>query len=233
MTVPRFTLTYWPIAFRACFISHMLAYRDIPFAIEDDPETIEDLMSRPPSAQDIPFIGPPVLRDDATNCTLSQMPAIALYLAPILELMPAAPADRAMALKVLMDCNDLLMEICRYNGTSMWEREAWIEFRGTRLPRWLAIFEQAVVRGHIGRDPLHFADIGVFALFGPLMRCLPALEPDVQRHAPKLHAHCGRIGAHRPLAAYITAEQTTYGDTYCAGQIEQSIRTMLALDAQG
>ena len=228
----RFELVYWPLPFRGCFVSYLFAWCDVPLKVVDDYEVIEALIERDPGEQPIPFVGPPLLRDRQTGQSLSQMPAIALYAAGELDLLPADPADLPLSMKVLMDCNDVLMEICRYNGSMMWEREEWIRFRGVRLPRWLRVFEESMVRGHIGRERVTFADIGVYALFGNLLRCLPELEPDVHAQAPGIHALCERIGSRETLAAFVATEEQRYGKLYCGGQIEASIRRMLEMDAR-
>ncbi len=227
----RFQLYYWPIPFRGCFVSYLFAYRGIPLLETSGFDEIRELLGTDPGEQDVPFMGPPMLRELKSGRALSQMPAIVLYVSRELDLMPDDPFDVAMAMKVLMDCNDVLMEICRYNGSMMWEREAWLRFRSERLPHWLQIFEESLKRGHTGNDDLSFADIGVFALFGNMMRCLPELEPDIQNHAPGVYAHCREIGSEPSLAAFVAEEQERYGNLYCGGQIEQSIRKMLAMDA--
>ncbi len=227
----RFKLYYWPIPFRGCFVSYLFAYRGVPLLEETSYEEIESLRSREPGEQDVPFVGPPVLRDLESGHTLSQMPAIVLYVSQELGFMPEDPFDVAMCMKVLMDCNDVLMEICRYNGSMMWEREAWTEFRSERFPRWLRIFEESLKRGYFGNDEVTFADIGVFALFGNMTRCLPELEQDLLTHAPGIHAHCQRIGSQPSLAEYVAGEEKKYGKLYCGGYIEKSIRRMLETDA--
>ena len=229
---PRFQLYYWPIPFRGCFVSYLFAYRGVPLLEASGFEEIEDLRSRAPSDQAIPFMGPPLLRDLESGRTLSQMPAIVLYVSRELDLVPEDPFDVAMCMKILMDCNDVLMEICRYNGSIMWEREEWTQFRAERFPHWLEIFEESLQRGHFGKDPAAFSDISVFALFGNMMRCLPELEPDVLKHAPGVHAHCQRIGSTPSLAEYVAGEAQRYGQLYCGGQIEKSIRRMSEMDAR-
>ncbi len=228
---PRFQLYYWPLPFRGCFVSYLFAYRDVPLLEEVNFEQNKNLMSQHPSEQDVPFMGPPVLRDLESGRALSQMPAIVLYVSRELDLMPEDPFDMAMCMKILMDCNDVLMEICRYNGSIMWEREQWNEFRSQRFPRWLDIFEESLKRGFLGEDPLSFADIGVFALFGNMTRCLPELEADLLQGAPGIHALCQRIGSKPSLAKFVTDEEQKYGKLYCGGQIEKSIRKMLEMDA--
>ena len=227
----EFELLYWPIPFRGCFVSYLFAYRGVPLLVESRFEDIEAMMDAPTEEQDVPFMGPPVLRDLRTGRVLSQMPAIVLYVSHELGLEPDDPFEMAMCMKVLMDCNDVLMEICRYNGSMMWEREPWQHFRTQRFPHWLRIFEESLNRGFFGKDPTSFADIGVFALFGNMTRCLPELDPDVLTHAPGIHAHCRRIGSTPSLAAYVAEQDRRYGDQYCGGQIEESIRRMLEMDA--
>lgn len=231
MSQPKYQLYYWPLPFRGCFISYLFAYRDVPLLEEASVEKIEHLISRCPSEQDFPFMGPPMLRELETGLTLSQMPAIVLYVSRELDLMPEDPFDVAMCMKVLMDCNDVLMEVCRYNGSMMWEHTKWVKFRSQRFPRWMQIFEESLKRGFIGKKAVSFADIGVFALFGNMIRCLPELEADLLNNAPGIHALCKRIGAKPSLAKYVADEDLKYGKLYCGGQIEKSIRKMLESDA--
>jgi glutathione S-transferase len=228
----RFQLYYWPIPFRGCFVSYLFAYRGVPLLMEASLEENKNLISRDPGEQAIPFMGPPVLRDLESGRTLSQMPAIVLYVAHELDLLPKDQFDAAMCMKVLMDCNDVLMEICRYNGSIMWSREEWTQFRSQRFPRWLRIFEESLKREFIGEKPVSFADVGVFALFGNMIRCLPELEADILAHAPETHALCLKIGSQSSLAEYVSEEEKKYGKLYCGGQIEASIRKMLAQDVE-
>ena len=227
----RFQLIYWPLPFRGAFVSYLFAYRDVPLLEGASFEQINELKDQHPGKQDVPFVGPPVLRELESNRALSQMPAIVLYVSRELGLMPDDSFEMAMAMKILMDCNDVLMEICRYNGSSMWTHEEWTQFRLQRLPRWMQIFEESLNRGYIGEDRVTFADIAVFALFGNMTRCLPELETDLLNHAPGIHALCKRIGSQPSLAAFVADEERKYGKLYCGGQIEESIRKMLEIDA--
>jgi glutathione S-transferase len=229
---PGFQLYYWPVPFRGCFISYLFAYRDVPLLEETSLETNAEAKNRRPGEQDIPYMGPPVLLDLESGQALSQMPAIVMYVSGRLDLIPQDPFDAALSMKVLMDCNDVLMEICRYNGSSMWTRDEWKQFRSQRLPRWMHIFEESLKRGFIGKHATSFADIGVFALFGNMTRCLPELEADLLDHAPGIHALCQKIGFQPSLAKYVADEEHKYGKRYCGGQIEKSIRKMLEMDAE-
>jgi glutathione S-transferase len=96
----------------------------------------------------------------------------------------------------------------------------------------MQIFEESLRRGLIGNHAKSFADVGVFALFGNMTRCLPELEGDLLEHAPGIHALCQEIGSQPSLANYVANEEQKYGKLYCGGQIEQSIRKMLEMDAE-
>lgn len=167
----KYKLHYWPLPFRRCFITYLFAYRDEPLQLVSDLEENLELKEQPPEKQSIPYMGPPVLTELESGFSISQMPAIVPYVSKDLGLLPDNPIDLAMAMKVLMDCNDVLMEICRYNGSYMWDRDTWTEFRSKRLPRWMHIFEEGIQRAHFGQVPYHFGDIAVYALFGNMARC--------------------------------------------------------------
>ncbi len=231
-TEPRFQLYYWPLPFRGAFVSYLFAYRGEPLLEITDYDEIIALKDQHPADQAIPFMGPPVLKDRETGQAFSQMPAIVLHVSRQLDFLPEDPIEQVMSMKVLMDCNDVLMEICRYNGSMMWERDEWLQFRSERLPHWMGIFEESLARGLLGSERVNFADIGTFALFGNMTRCLPELDGDLLNHAPKVHALCAKIGSQPSLAQYVAVEEQKYGSLYCGGQIEASIREMLKLDAE-
>lgn len=233
MSDAKYTLYYWPMAFRGCFISYQFAYKNEPLTLAGTWESIAAMNAEQPEEQNIPCTGPPVLFEHETGRYLSQTPAIILYAASKLGLAPADPYDTAMCLKVQMDCNDVLMEICRHNGSTMWTRDEWVQFRTKRLPRWMRVFEESVKRGFIGKEQVTFADISVFALFGTMTRCLPELDGDLLQHAPNVHQLCKRMGETPSLAKAVELDEQRAGKTYCGGQIEASIREMLAGDRQG
>ena len=55
---------------------YLFAFRDVPLLQENDYDVIAELKNRQPCDQDVPFMGPPVLRDTGSGRSLSQMPAI-------------------------------------------------------------------------------------------------------------------------------------------------------------
>ncbi|MDD1780752.1 glutathione S-transferase family protein [Enterovibrio sp. ZSDZ35] len=231
MSQPKFKLYYWPLPFRGSFISYQFAYKSEPLMMETDHSEIRAMISMPPEQQSMtPFTGPPLLVELNTGRSISQMPAIVLYVSEFLGLNPKDPFEAAMCMKILMDCNDVLMEFCRYNGEMMWDRDSWTSFRMARLPRWMKIFDEMFARGYLGKEQVSYADISVYALFGNMVRCFPELEPDLQKYAPNVYTHCKTISREPSLASLVDEQERMYGKLYCGGQIENSIRDMLALD---
>src|SRR5690348_10468763 len=90
--------------------------------------------------QPVPFMGPPVLVDRRTGVALAQMPAIVLYLGETLDLLPAEIGARALAMKIVLDANDIIDEITIDGGKQMWTAKRWDEFV-PRLQKWMRIFE--------------------------------------------------------------------------------------------
>ncbi|MEO0336420.1 MAG: glutathione S-transferase family protein [Pseudomonadota bacterium] len=231
MLEPRFRVHYWPFAFRGCFVTHLLSYREQEFELVDFEEVASQRRLNP-KEQKIPFMGPPLLEDKQTGLTLSQMPAILDYLGNTLDFAPKDKLHRALCSKVVMDCNDVLMEICRYNGSQMWNRSDWKSFRNERLPHWLAIFEESIRRGTLGQTEIHFADLATFALWANMMRCLPELETDIEKQAPNLVTLIGKVQTNESLQAFLKIEEEKFGNLYCGGHIEKSIRQMLKEDSR-
>ena len=77
------------------------------------------------------------------------MPAIVLYLSRPLRLRPPEDFQVALGIKIVLDCNDLLMEITNYNGNHMWTRERWEHFEKDRLVRWIEIFEATLKKSSV------------------------------------------------------------------------------------
>ncbi|WP_210317042.1 hypothetical protein [Oryzicola mucosus] len=83
------------------FVRALLAFAGQEWTETND-DFISNLMQGPASDTPAPFMGPPVLLDIETWFAVSQMPAIVHFLGETLELMPADPKLRALAMKVAM-----------------------------------------------------------------------------------------------------------------------------------
>ncbi|MEA1677657.1 glutathione S-transferase [Nitrospirillum sp. BR 11163] len=225
-----YTLYYWPVPFRGEFIRAILAHAGKSW---DEPEVsiLVEAMEMAPDEQPAPFMGPPVLVDPAANFTVSQMPAIALYLGDTLGLLPPSPQGRAMTLKTVADANDVIDEITLDGGREMWTPETWKAFV-PRLRRWMSIFEatgrhHGLQRDHglmLGGDTIGVADIVTATLWSTLRRVFPSIGTVLDETAPLVAALSRRIWRTPALAAWDKEFVRRHGDSYCGGQIEKSLK---------
>ena len=235
----NYKLYYWPIPFRGEFIRLILAERGEDY-IEADTEELLELKATDPADQPLPMLAPPFLHDLKNDIFINQMPVIVMYLSEKLGLLPRDNYKSAICLKLTLDSNDLLAELTNLNGSAMWEHEKWKTFRQQRLKHWFRIFEQTGrhfgLSQHqgflLGSDQLSTADLVTSALFGTMTRCLPELSDDFRTHAPNVYALCQRIAAFPNVNKFTEDQTQKYGNSYCGGQIEKSIRSMLAEDSK-
>jgi glutathione S-transferase len=226
-------LAYWPIMFRGQFVRAVLAHAGATWD-ERDPDAVADMMADDPEDQAVPFMGPPVLTDREAGVTLAQMPAILAYLGGKHALLPEDPARRALTHKAIADANDVLYEMTRHNGAQMWTDAAWAEYR-PRLGRWMAIFEETGRRHGLtaetgtllGSARPGLADLVAHVLWGTMTDSLPALRPMLDETAPALAALSDRIGTRPEQADLRARSREAFGEAWCGGQIEASLRAAL------
>ncbi|MEM6461193.1 MAG: glutathione S-transferase [Pseudomonadota bacterium] len=228
-----YTLYYWPIPFRGQPIRSVLAHVGASWQ-EADFEAIDALKSGPPAEQPIPHMAPPVLVDHGADITLAQMPAILTYLGGKHGLVPDASEKRAMTDKIIADSNDVLYEMTLYNGAQMWTDKKWKAFE-PRLERWMTIYEATGRRFGIetdrgfmlGTETAGVADLTAAVLWDTMTRKLPSLRPVLERTAPCIAGLCARIAAMPQQQDLVAQSDAEYGDLWCAGQIEASLRGVL------
>lgn len=228
-----YTLYYWPIPFRGQFVRTALAHVG---AVWDEPgmDAVMRLKDASPSAQDIPHMGPPVLVDHAAEFSISQTPAILAYLGEKHGLIPSDAKLKALTAKICADCEDILYEMTRHNGAQMWTEERWAAYR-PRLSKWMAIYEETGRRHGLteksgwmlGTATLSLADLSTYTLWAVMTTQLPALRPQLLEAAPAIIGLCDRVGALPEQAALWTRSAETYGDTWCEGEIEASLRSVV------
>ncbi len=227
-----YDLYYWPVPFRGQFIRAILAYAGKSWDEHDSGE-IGKLMSADPSDQPVPFIGPPVLIDHGAKVTLSQMPAIALYLGETLGLVPDTADGRAIAAKIVNDANDVIDELTLDGGREMWTADKWEAFV-PRLQRWMKIWDATGRRNGledeggflIGTGEASIADIVTSTLWSTMSDRFPAIAVLFDEAAPRIAALSRRLQEVPSLAALKEATFKNYGDAYCGGEIEKSLRTV-------
>lgn len=228
-----YDLYYWPLPFRGQFVRAILAYAGKDWTEHDSAE-IGALMESDPADQPVPFMGPPVLIDPARGFAVSQMPAIALYLGETLNLVPVTPEGRAMTAKVVNDANDVIDEITLNGGREMWTVDKWHAFL-PRLKRWMSFWEATgSVNGLtpdkgflLGTGQAGVADIVTATLWSTMGDRFPSLAVLLEETAPRTAGLVARLQEVAPLAALKAQAFADYGDEYCGGEIEKSLRAVV------
>ena len=229
-----YTLYYWPLPFRGQFVRAVLAHAGASW---DEPgmDDVIELKDRAVADQPVPFMAPPLLIDHAAGTSLAQMPAILAYLGGKFGLVPDDPGRAALTHKIVADANDVLDELTRFGGRSMWTREEWEPFKAERLPCWMEIFEATghahgltPEGGHVlGGAAPGLADLVAATLWATMADKLPELGGMLDEHAPAVAALSRRIAEEPAQAAMREDTDTRFGHAWCGGLIEASIREML------
>lgn len=228
-----YELYYWSMPFRGQFVRAILAFADKTWT-EGGDAAIAKLMEGPVKQMPVPFMGPPILIDKNTGFAISQMPAIMLYLGETLDLMPASPALRAMTMKIVNDANDVIDEITLNGGRAIWTEKRWEDFI-PRLKKWMSFWEETGRRhglqktsGFIlGGEAPGIADIVTATLWSTMTDRFDKIETILAETAPMTAALKRRIAELPPLAELAAKARRDYGDVYCGGQIEASLRKVL------
>ncbi|MGD0635866.1 MAG: glutathione S-transferase [Beijerinckiaceae bacterium] len=175
-----------------------------------------------------------MLFDKKVDVAIAQMPAIVLYLGETLDLMPATTALRALSIKIVNDANDVIDEITLNGGREMWTEKRWQDFV-PRLKRWMSFWEE-MGRRHglkrnsgflLGGEAPGIADIVTATLWSTLADRFPKIEAILEESAPMTAALTRRVADLPALAKLAAKARQDYGDAYCGGQIEASLRKIL------
>ena len=228
-----YTLYYWQLPFRGQFVRSVLAHVGASWT-EADIGHLVTLKGAEPTRQLVPHMGPPVLTDHAADLSLAQTPAILWYLGGKYELIPNDPGRAALTAKIIADASDVLNEMTLHHGAQMWTQARWDTYR-PRLGRWMAIFEEhgrrhglTIEAGHVlGTDAPGLADLVVHILWGVMTSKLPALRPLLETTAPAIAALSDRIAQLPEQKELREHSDEEYGDEWCSGQIEESLRAVL------
>ena len=228
-----YALYYWQMPFRGQFIRAILAWAGQRWDEVDDGE-IGKTMDADVARQAVPFKGPPMLVDKRSGFALAQMPAIAYWLGEKHGLLPASVDGKALSLKVVNDANDVIDELSQDGGKQMWTPQRWKAFQ-PRLARWMAIWEETGRRHGLmkdsgflfGGDEPGIADVITATLWGTMTDRFKKIDTLFKRTAPMTAALTQRVAELPPLAALAAKAHEDYGDAYCGGQIEKSLRKVL------
>jgi len=228
-----YVLYYWSAPFRGQFVRAVLAYAGKAWT-EGGDAAISKLMNGPVKDMPVPFMGPPLLIDKKADVAIAQMPAIVLYLGETLDLLPATPALRAKTMKIVNDAIDVIDEITLDGGREMWTKKRWRDFI-PRLKKWMSLWEETGrrhgLKAHsgflLGGKAPGVADIVTSTLWATMADRFSEIETILGETAPMTAALTRRIADLPPLAKLAAKARQDYGDAYCGGQIEASLRKIL------
>ena len=224
---------YWSVPFRGQFVRAVMAYAGRTWT-ECGDAAIASLMEGSVTQMPIPFMGPPVLVDRKAAFAIAEMPAIILYLGETLDLLPTTPALRALTMKIVNDANDVIDDITLDGGRLMWNEESWQDFV-PRLKKWMSLWEETGRRHDLKEDSGFLlgggapgiADIVTAILWATMTDRLPAIGAMLEQVAPRTAALTRRVAALPPLVKLAAKARQDYGNAYCGGQIEASLRKVL------
>ena len=231
--MPDYELYYWSVPFRGQFVRAVLAHAGKTWT-EGGDDAISYLVGGPVKDMPVPFMGPPMLIDKKADFAIAQMPAIVLYLGETLDLLPADPKLRALTIKIVNDANDVIDEITQDGGREMWTQKRWDEFV-PRLQKWMSLWEEIGQRHGLkahsglllgGKAP-GIADVVTATLWSTMADRFPKIETILKDAAPMTAALVERVAKLPPLAKLAVKAKEDYGDAYCGGQIEASLRKVL------
>jgi len=228
-----YTLYYWSVPFRGQFVRAVLAYAGKTWTEAGD-AAISKLMSGPVKQMPVPFMGPPLLIDKKAEFAIAEMPAIVLYLGETLGLMPATRALRATTMKIVNDTNDVLDEITLDGGRQMWTQKRWHDFV-PRLKKWMSLWEETGRRHGLkadlgfllGGEASGIADIVTATLWSTMADRFPTVAAIFEEAAPMTAGLTRRVAHLPPLAKLAAKARKDYGDAWCGGEIEASLRKVL------
>ncbi|WP_312166799.1 glutathione S-transferase [Phenylobacterium sp.] len=228
-----YDLYYWSVPFRGQFVRALLAYAGKTWT-ECGDAAISRLMEGAAGDMPVPFMGPPLLIDTKADFAVAQTPAIILYLGETLNLLPDAPSLRALTMKTVNDANDVIDEITLDGGREMWTEKRWQDF-APRLKKWMSLWEETGSRHGLKKDAglllggqaPGVADVVTATLWTTMADRFGAIEAILEDAAPMTAALSRRVASLPPLARLAAQAREDYGDAYCGGQIEASLRRVL------
>jgi glutathione S-transferase len=225
-----YKLYYWSVPFRGQFVRAVLAFAGKTWT-EGGDDAISKLMEGPVKKMPVPFMGPPLLVDKEAGFAIAQMPAIVLYLGETLNLLPATPDLRALTIKIVNDANDVIDEITLDGGREMWTKKKWEAFV-PRLKKWMSFWEETGRRHGLkpdsgfllGSEVPGIADVVTATLWSTMANRFAEIDTVLTETAPMTAKLVRRIADLPELVKLAAKARRDYGETYCGGQIEASLR---------
>ena len=116
----------------------------------------------------------------------------------------------------------------------MWTKKRWQDFV-PRLKKWMSFWEETGRRHGLkadsgfllGGEAPGIADVVTATLWSTMADRFGKIEAILEEAAPMTAALSRRVSDLPPLAKLAAKAQQDYGDAYCGGQIEASLRKVL------
>jgi glutathione S-transferase len=225
---------YWSAPFRGQFVRAVLTYAGKTWT-EGGEDTIVRLMEGSVKRMPVPFMGPPLLIDKKADFAIAEMPAILLYLGETLDLLPGTAALRALTMKIVNDANDVIDDVTLDGGREMWTPKRWRAFV-PRLKKWMSLWEETGRRHGLkpdsgfllGSKSPGIADVVTATLWSTMAERFQKIEVILKETAPVTASLTRRVADLPPLAKLAAKARKDYGDAYCGGQIEASLRKVVS-----
>lgn len=230
----KYTLYYWPIPFRGQYARALMKLKGIEWEEASPMDLRNDGAKRGADGElEAQFMAPPLLYDHDLKVYIPQTPAIVSFLARQLGVAPTDTESMALADACVGNCNDIINELTLNCGAKMWTQESFDAFIAERFPKWLGIMETVATRRglsasagfYLGGESITQADTSIWACFALMEKALPALGPLLRSKMPCVMALVDRLGQLEGLKALADSQPTA---PYCGGQIEASVREVVA-----
>src|SRR5690606_3430693 len=135
---------------------------------------------------------------------------------------------------IVNDANDVIDEITLDGGREMWTKKRWQDFT-PRLKKWMSLWEETGRRHGLkatsgfllGGETPGVADVVTATLWSTMTDRFHKIEMIFAETAPMTAALTRRVADLPPLAKLAAKVRKDYGDAYCGGQIEASLRRVL------
>jgi glutathione S-transferase len=136
--------------------------------------------------------------------------------------------------KVVNDTNNVIDEITLDGGREMWTKKRWQDFV-PRLKKWMSFWEETGRRHGLtadsgfllGGEAPGVADGVTSTLWSTMADRFREIRAILEEAAPMTAALTRRVADLPPLAKLAAQAHQDYGDTYCGGQTEASLRKVL------
>ncbi len=108
----------------------------------------------------------------------------------------------------------------------MWTARSWADYL-PRLRRWMMIWEATIVQTPHGASQGELGYIATATLWGTMTERLPQLRPLLCEEAPNVVRLAEQARSRGMLATQAEESRLRYGNAWCGGQIERSLRQVL------